>query len=419
MGTTVAVALSGGVDSSVSAAILIRRQYKVFGLFMRHAWQPVVPPSAMPNDFAATVVRSDADGKFSSRPWSPELFPVPQDALAAKRVADVLNIPFFLFDAADHFRHIVDYFTTSFVRGITPNPCALCNRELKFGRLVDAARFLNADLFATGHYVQLVRQKEWRSRQNTEVSCELPAADRASVPTLPDWLADQPDDLPLIQRGHPEKDQSYILFNVERSQLERLCFPLGNQSKTETRELARLWQLPVAERKDSQEVCFAENGRHIDFLEQQTDLPDTTGWFVDAQCKKLGRHKGYHRYTIGQRKGLGIGFGERTFVQRIEPATRNVVLGSYSDLAANVILAERSNWHLTIPREVPVACDVKIRYRNRSTPALITVTQDGKICAQLRTPVFGVAAGQALVAYYGDRLLGGGWITGHEISADP
>ncbi|MDO5579663.1 MAG: tRNA 2-thiouridine(34) synthase MnmA [Planctomycetia bacterium] len=404
------IALSGGVDSTISASILLRNHHEAVGIFLRHSYQPVLSYEEsfsflnsckekidihfvrlLPNgSFLDLSVR---DGESFFREFS---FSLPRDARDALEIAVHLNIPFYLYDAGDSFQSIVDRFITEYYEGKTPNPCTWCNRTLKFGKLFDLSRFLGADLFATGHYAKCSIQSDWLANQMDG--------------SVPDWLASLPEDYPLIEMGDSAKDQSYVLFGLRKEILSRLCFPLGSLAKDDVRAQAESLHFFNANKRDSQEICFVEDGKHTDFLQRHGNHSSTQGNFVSLDGKIMGEHRGYERYTIGQRKGLGIGFGERIFVQKIDPVKKEVVLGPYSELARKEILAKDSNWHLEIPRNQEFRCEIKIRYRNRSTPATVRVNDSGEIFAVPDTPCFGVASGQALVCYWGSRLLGGGWI---------
>lgn len=404
------VALSGGVDSTLSASILLRDHHEVVGTFMRYPFQPVLSREesvffldSYKEKIDIRFIRFLSNGSLLNLSIKDEVsfyrefpFSLPRDARDALKVAAYLNIPFILFDTDDLFHSIIDRFVAEYYEGKTPNPCTWCNRILKFGKLFDIADRLGADLFATGHYVKCSNQSDWLAQQ--------------PIGSVPDWLASLSPDLPLIEMGNSAKDQSYVLFGLRKEILSRLCFPLGSLSKDEVRSQAESQKFFNAARKDSQEICFVENGKHTDFLMEHGNHSSTGGNFVSLDGKIMGEHRGYERYTIGQRKGLGIGFGERIFVQKINPIRKEVVLGPYSELARKEIVAKDSNWHLDIPRNKEFRCEIKIRYRNRSTAATVRVDDSGEILAVPDTPCFGVAPGQALVCYWGSRLLGGGWI---------
>ncbi len=397
------IALSGGVDSTVAAWDLIQQGHDVSGIYMRHSYQPVLSPAdargllkSLSAKVRFTVGRFSENGYFFSYPCNEDnQVIVPEDAGLAMRTAADLGIPFYMLDVSSPFESIVDNFVSEFYDGRTPNPCVLCNRTLKFGKLMQAAQSWGGEYFSTGHYVRLGNQEDWLARQENEV---------------PDWLAGQKSSLPLLERADNGKDQSYVLYDLPLSILGRLIFPLSAKTKEEVRQTARSQNLAVADRKDSQDICFIEQGRHLEFLSARSRGRETKGNFVSLDGKVIGQHPGYEHFTIGQRKGLRTGFGERIFVQRIDAKNREVVLGPYEALARTEIQAVDSNWHVELPPECEFRCSVKIRYRTPCRDALVRVEKDGTITARLDSPCYGVAPGQALVCYYGSRILGGGTI---------
>ncbi|MGE0609385.1 MAG: tRNA 2-thiouridine(34) synthase MnmA [Pirellulales bacterium] len=368
----VVLAMSGGVDSSVAAALLRREGHDVIGLFMRHGGEPVT---------------SCASGAASAAPQLPILGQASHkqgccsfsDAHDARRVADKLDIPFYSIDFQAEFGRIMDYFVEEYTAGRTPNPCVMCNNWLKFGQLLQYADSVGADFVATGHYAQLT-----------------PAG---------------PGQPPALRRGLDDgKDQSYVLFGIQRGVLPRVLFPVGSYHKHDIREQARQLGLRVADKKDSQEICFVPDNDHGAFVRRRrgTEI-DLSGEIVTTSGEVVGQHGGLENYTIGQRKGLGVALGSPKFVVRLETDTRRVVIGEREDLAQRRITACRSNW-LIEPPDSPLRCEVKVRYRSPPVPATVTPLDDGRLLAELDDPQFGVAPGQALVCYQADRVLGGGWI---------
>lgn len=346
----VLVAMSGGVDSSVAAAILHQQGHEVVGLFMRTG-----------------VHSSDADhGSFRSRGCCSAL-----DSNDARRVADRFNIPFYAVDFEADFGRIMDYFADEYLGGRTPNPCVMCNNWLKFGRLWEFARSVNAEAVATGHYVR----------------CENGALYRAM---------------------DSDKDQSYVLFGLKRDLLSRVLFPIGGMRKPEVRALARQWELPVSEKPDSVEICFVPDGDHAAMIRQRRPGLETAGEFVDSAGQVMGSHDGYERFTIGQRKGLGVATGSRRYVLEIIPETRQVVLGDVEDTLAKGLVADRINW-LIDPPPGELRCSAKIRYRH--APADATIRPIGNsVEVTFDQHQSAITPGQAVVFYEGDRVLGGGWI---------
>lgn len=384
-----------------------QRRGRVGGVFMRHRYQPAAD-TPLAADGEITVFRPASGGPspaFERLVWNPELFPLPADALAAWRIARFLDIPFYLCDVDSLFDScVVSPFVCGYLAARTPNPCTVCNRRLKFGLLVSLARHLGAEYFVTGHYVRVLPAKKWR---------ELPQEDGAS---FPDWLLEQNDDQPLLLPSPSGKDQSYVLWNLDRSVLSSLHFPLGEfSSKDEVRRYARQCRLPVPESRESQDICFIPEASHWSFIdrylaEKGLSAGQTAGDFVDLDGRTIGKHPGYERYTVGQRKGLRTGFGERIFVQLIDAAGRRVVLGPREALAVRRVFARDTNWLLDIPTGEPFRCRVKLRYRSAPLAAAVTASADGTLLAELEEPFFGAAPGQSLVCYAGGVLLGGGVI---------
>lgn len=403
----VAVALSGGVDSSVAAALLVQKGYDVSAFFMRHRRQACLSHeeslecwNRAAGQIDICYCRQEPCGTFSRKRSLPDAFTLPREAADAIAVAVFLKIDFTLFDAGEVFEKIVDHFVEQYFAGQTPNPCALCNPMLKFGLLVEAARASGSTRFATGHYVQTSPHSVWIDEQRHDFPDE----------TIPDWLTDGNTDSIALTRGHIAKDQSYVLFGIDRKCLPRLLFPLGTQTKDEILAIAAKLKLPTADKRESQDICFIDDGKHAQFLKERANGRPTHGYFVSLDGKILAPHDGFERYTVGQRKGLGVGFGERIFVQKVDPVSRKVVLGPREALARTEIHAVDSRWLLDVPIGKPFRCDVKIRYRNPSQSGQVTVDPSGNVVAILDTPRYGIAPGQVMACYWKNRLLGGGRI---------
>ncbi|MCF0234491.1 MAG: hypothetical protein HUK22_05875, partial [Thermoguttaceae bacterium] len=371
------VALSGGVDSGVAALRLLERGDAVRGIYMRRRFQATLDVDeslrAVKKWGAGVNLRFyavDVGGDLRPLEWSPELFPLDVDAASALELAAYLGIELTIVDVDSPFAEIVENFVDEYYAARTPNPCVLCNRKIKFGVLFDAAARLGAEKFATGHYVCKRRVVDW-------------AADARNV-GAPAWLgvAETPDE-EFVERSQSVKDQSYFLYSVPAATLRRVEFPIGEFEKPQVREIAQKKGLPVAMRKDSQEVCFVPDKARLDFIRQirasnpprWSQIPDdTSGNFISLEGKVIGRHAGYEKFTVGQRKGLGMGFCERIFVQRVNPETREVVLGPYDALATNTIRAIDANWHARVPIDEDFRCEIKIRYRNESIAATVRAT---------------------------------------------
>ena len=352
--TRVVAAMSGGVDSSVTAALLAEQGYDVVGITLQLY------------DHGAAVGRRGACCAG-------------QDIRDARRVADRLGIPHYVLDYERRFaRAVMDDFADSYRRGETPIPCIRCNQRIKFRDLLDTARDLGADGLVTGHYVRRV--------------------DGAAGPEL-------------HRAADRDKDQSYFLFATTREQLTYLRFPLGGMSKAETRRHALRLGLPVAEKAESQDICFVPTGHYSRVVEALRPDAAEPGEIVHLDGRILGRHRGVIHYTIGQRRGLGIGGGEPLFVVALDAETRRVVVGPQAALGRDHVVLRDVNW---LGDDFASVDAVRVAVRLRSTQPLApaTVRLDGTGGAEvvLDRPQEGVAPGQAAVFYDDDRVLGGGWI---------
>jgi tRNA-specific 2-thiouridylase len=368
----IVLAMSGGVDSSVAAYLLREAGHEVIGVFMRHGEEAQEACAADgPPGFQLPIFSGRADHKQGCCSAS--------DAEDARRVADRLDIPFYALNLQAEFRQIIDYFVDEYSRGRTPNPCVQCNNWLKFGKLFDYADSVGAEFVATGHYARLMS---------------------GSAGAAPSQLFRGIDDA---------KDQSYVLFGIDRALLGRMLLPVGEYRKPQIRELAAKVGLRVAEKKDSQEICFVTSGKHDEFVRQRRKLGDMSGEIVTTAGAVVGRHPGIERFTIGQRKGLGVAMGEPYFVVRIEPASRQVVIGRQEDLARCELTAGDCNWLADPPRGA-FRCEAKIRYNSPPAAATAAILDGGRLQVAFDEPRYGVAPGQAVVLYDGPRVLGGGWI---------
>ena len=352
----VVVAMSGGVDSSTAAALLKEQGYDVIGISMQ-LW-----------DY--TEGERDGFGSCCSL----------DDLYDARRVADKLDIPFYVVNFEEMFsKAVVDYFVESYLQGETPNPCLKCNQVLKFEVLLKRALELEADFLATGHYARVM--------YNADTGRYL-----------------------LLRGKDLTKDQSYFLFTMTQEQLSRIIFPLGDLTKTDVRRLAKKIGLNVAEKKDSQEICFAPED-YPSFVAQYTGhRKDTKGDIVDVHGKVLGIHNGLYRYTIGQRKGLGVARGEPLYVLKIDTEKNQLVVGPEKGLFSEGLIAREANWIGISSLESEIEVLARIRYRHRGAEAVVSPLDDGRVEVRFKRPEKSITPGQAVVFYKGDEVVGGGWI---------
>ena len=347
------VAMSGGVDSGTTAALLKNEGHEVIGVTMQ-LW-----------DYG------DAEGGCCSA----------DDVRDARRVADQVGIPHYVVNYMDIFKkYIVEDFVGKYLSGKTPSPCVLCNQFMKFNFLLRRALELGADYLATGHYARI------ETEEATGKFYLNKAVDSA-------------------------KDQSYFLFMLTQNELRRIMFPLGSMTKEEVREVAKSMNLKVADKPDSQEVCFITGGDYRDFLKEYTDNKRENGEIVDVEGSTLGYHDGIHSFTVGQRRGLRISKGKPMYVVRVEPETNRVVVGEEKDIFRTGLVANNITWadaDRVASEEIEVKA--KIRYRHREEVALVKLQSDGEALVEFRTPQRAMTPGQAIVFYKEDRVLGGGWI---------
>jgi tRNA-specific 2-thiouridylase len=355
--------MSGGVDSSVAAALLAEQGHDVIGLSMQ--------------------LYDQAEGQSSFGSCCSI------DGLNdARRVAAAINIPHYVLNFERQFQEqVVSNFVNEYVAGRTPLPCAHCNGDLKFATLAERAESFGAEAVATGHYarVELLSEDEVSSKARRYV----------------------------LKRGlDASKDQSYFLFSLTQAQLARAVFPVGDRPKTAVRAYARLRNLPVADKPDSQEICFIPHHDYRGFVEKQRPDTPRAGQFVDERGAVVGAHEGVHRFTIGQRRGLGLSSspsGTPLYVLALRPAEQQVIVGPKSSLERTTLQASGVNWLIDMPT-VPLRATVQIRHRHQAAPATVRATAPGQATVTFDTPQIAITPGQAAVFYDSDIVLGGGWI---------
>lgn len=371
--TRVVLAMSGGVDSSVAAQLLVQQGYDVIGVFMRHGEKSTAAcelDSGKPNPLLP-ILQGRMDHKQGCCSAS--------DAADARRVADKLNIPFYALDLEADFRRIIDYFVDEYHHGRTPNPCVQCNNWLKFGRLFDYADAAGAEFVATGHYARM-----------------LPSEDPASPFELHRGLDD-------------DKDQAYVLTGIARSLLPRMMLPIGGFRKSEIRAMAADVGLKVADKKDSQEICFVNAGEHAQFVRDKNPA-STAGEIVTSDGRVVGKHDGIEGFTIGQRKGLKVAMGSPYFVTAIDAESFKITIGPHSELGRMYLKATDANWLIDLPIGESRNLEVQIRYNSSPQPGEVTRVSDREFEVNFLEPCFGVSPGQLAAVFEGSRALGCGWI---------
>jgi tRNA-uridine 2-sulfurtransferase len=363
----VVVGMSGGVDSSATAALLIEQGYDVVGITLK-LW---------PQDCV-----SRAEDKCCG----------PQAVSDARSVCNKLDVPYYLIDEAAEFQSkVIQYFADEYKAGRTPNPCVMCNQNLKFGRLIDRADQLGAEYVATGHFA---RVEKTVGQGTSNVEHRTSNVERY-----------------LLKRGRDlKKDQSYFLFSLRQDQLARAMFPLGEKTKSDTREVARHCNLKTADKAESMEICFVPDNNYGKFLQQANLAQKHRGEIVDLHGHVLGQHDGIEFYTIGQRKGLGITTPKPVYVVELDAENNRVVVGDETALDRDEFIVDRCNW---IPFDEPpeqIEVTAKIRYNHPGTAATVLPIDKNKAKVKLHTPQRAITPGQAAVFYQDDLVVGGGWI---------
>lgn len=358
----VLVAMSGGVDSSVAAHLLKEQGHEVVGLFMR-------------------LDVAQGSGNSSGR----TLFGT-QDAADARRVAEQLKIPFYVINLKDEFERIIVYFCDEYNRGRTPNPCIVCNRDLKFGRLFEYAEKISADHVATGHYARIVEEEgEYFLKKGVD----------------------------------KDKGQSYFLFTIRKKDLPRILFPLGELKKSEVRAIARRLNLRVKNKVESQDICFIPDGDYRTLLGERTPDRIIGGLVRNEAGDVLGEHEGYQFYTIGQRRGLKVAAGRPLYVHRIDAETHDIIVGANRELYRRALYAEDMNWLAEPDYDDEGRCRCKATIRYSQPPRAAWISNEGeRVLVTFKHRVRAVTPGQAVVFYREGTVLGGGWISSDFPKAD-
>jgi tRNA-specific 2-thiouridylase len=379
----VLVAMSGGVDSSLTAALLLEAGHDVTGVTM-HLWE------------------GDDERLMESQCCSLEM------TSGARRVCGQLDIPYYVWNYQREFRrHVIDYFINEYTAGATPNPCLACNRDLKFRYLLERAQLLGFDFLATGHYVQTewcARGQDWQPVMPATLDAQLVAADV---------------EFRMRRSVELRKDQSYVLHMLQQDELARLIFPLGGFSKAQVREMAAPRKLATAHKPESMDICFIPDNDYHRFMREEQPDALKPGPMVDRRGNVLGRHNGLPLYTVGQRKGLGLTSREPLYVLEVDAARNLVIVGTKDELERGELIAEGFSFVAGPWPAAPFRCVAQIRAHAEAAPAIVEPLEPGRLLIRFDQPQRAVTPGQAVVLYEGDTVLGGGRITVSQPVAEP
>lgn len=360
MTPTIAIAMSGGVDSTVAAYLLKQQGYPVFGIHFITGYETPLPERTIPHK------GDDADPSAAAH------------LTHIRRLADRIDLPLYLADVRSEFKaSVVDYFVRTYRSGMTPNPCMICNPTIKFGRVLSACRNLGATHIATGHYAGIIRDKEGRFH--------------------------------LMRGRDPNKEQSYFLAMLSQEQMARIMFPLAMMTKSEVRFIARKRGLADLVKTESQDVCFIKEGSYGQFLNRHGLIPSRPGDIVDMSGRKIGEHNGVHLFTVGQRRGINCPAEKPYYVVRIDTLSNRLVVGRKEDLLTAECRIEDTHWTVSAPTS-PISVHTRVRYRHAASPSTVYPTKARTAVIRFERPEAAITPGQCAVFYREDEVLGGGWI---------